>query len=136
VREHLYAGLDYQRKLARFMENHDEPRAAATFARPMHEAAAIITYLSPGLRFFHQGQFEGHRKRLSPHLIRAPRETTDEALRQFYERLRAVLMHPVFRDGEWRLLFLGYEIPQFLGRDVGPLVFVADGFDGRRPGVS
>ena len=86
VREHLYAGLDYQRKLARFMENHDEPRAAATFARPMHEAAAIITYLSPGLRFFHHGQFEGHRKRISPHLIRAPRETTDEALQQFYER--------------------------------------------------
>ena len=32
VREHLHAGLDYQDKLARFLENHDEPRAAATFA--------------------------------------------------------------------------------------------------------
>ena len=31
VREHLSAGLDYQSKLARFLENHDEPRAAATF---------------------------------------------------------------------------------------------------------
>ena len=31
VREHLYAGLDYQDHLARFLENHDEPRAAATF---------------------------------------------------------------------------------------------------------
>ena len=31
VREHLQAGLDYQNKLARFLENHDEPRAAATF---------------------------------------------------------------------------------------------------------
>ncbi len=31
VREHLYAGLDYQDRLARFLENHDEPRAAATF---------------------------------------------------------------------------------------------------------
>ena len=35
VREHLLAGLDYQDKLARFLENHDEPRAAATFA-PRH----------------------------------------------------------------------------------------------------
>src|SRR5205823_1253875 len=52
VREHLYAGLDYQNRLARFLENHDEPRAAATFAPGMHEAAAVITYLSPGLRFF------------------------------------------------------------------------------------
>jgi hypothetical protein len=104
VREHLHAGLDYQGKLARFMENHDEPRAAATFVRPMHEAAAIITYLSPGLRFFHQGQFEGRLKRISPHLVRAPLEATDGALQRFYEGLRAVLQHPVFRDGEWRLL--------------------------------
>ena len=104
VREHLHAGLDYQDKLARFMENHDEPRAAATFAPPMHEAAAIITYLSPGLRFFHQGQFEGRTKRISPHLVRAPIEATDEALQRFYEGLQAVLQHPVFRDGEWRLL--------------------------------
>ena len=89
VREHLHAGLDYQGKLARFMENHDEPRAAATFARPMHEAAAIITYLSPGLRFFHQGQFEGRRKRISPHLVRAPLEATDGALQRFYEGLRS-----------------------------------------------
>ena len=40
----------------------------------MHEAAAVITFLSPGLRFFHQGQFEGRRKRISPHLVRAPLE--------------------------------------------------------------
>jgi hypothetical protein len=26
VREHFHAGLDYQHKLARFLENHDEPR--------------------------------------------------------------------------------------------------------------
>ncbi len=91
VREHLLAGLDYQAKLARFMENHDEPRASATFEQPVHEAAAIITYLTPCLRFFHQGQFEGRRKRISPHLVRAPLEPTDTALHQFYERLRAVL---------------------------------------------
>jgi hypothetical protein len=104
VREHLHAGLDYQAKLARFMENHDEPRAAATFSHSMHEAAAIVTYLSPGLRFFHQGQFEGRRKRISPHLVRAPLEATDEALQRFYDALRSVLRHPVFRDGEWRLV--------------------------------
>ena len=61
VREHLYAGLDYQTRLARFLENHDEPRAATAFPDGMHQAAAIITFLSPGLRFFHQGEFEGAR---------------------------------------------------------------------------
>ena len=104
VREHLTAELDYQKKLARFLENHDEPRAAATFALGMHESAAVITYLSPGLRFFHQGQLEGRRKRISPHLIRAPVEKTDEPLRRFYDRLLEVLRQPVVRHGEWRLL--------------------------------
>ena len=104
VREHLHAGLDYQNKLARFLENHDEPRAAATFAPDTHEAAAIVTFLSPGLRFFHQGQFEGRRKRISPHLVRAPMEAPNETLRQFYDRLLAVLRRPAFRDGRWQQL--------------------------------
>ena len=69
-----------------------------------HEAAAIITYLSPGLRFFHQGQFEGRRKRISPHLVRAPQEPVDERMQGFYENLMAVLRQPVFRDGTWSLL--------------------------------
>ena len=104
VRGHLQAGLDFQDKLARFMENHDEPRAAATFSPPELEAAAIVTYLSPGLRFFHQGQIEGRRKRISPHLVRGPLEPTDAALQRFYDRLLAVLRHPTLRDGDWRLL--------------------------------
>ncbi|HEX6849409.1 MAG TPA: alpha-amylase family glycosyl hydrolase, partial [Chitinophagaceae bacterium] len=80
IREHFYAGLDYQDKLARFLENHDEPRAAATFDQKTHEAAAVITFLSPGLRFFHQGQFTGRKKRISPHLVRAPQEPIDFGL--------------------------------------------------------
>ena len=104
VREHLRAGLDYQDKLARFLENHDEPRAATTFPPGMHEAAAIITYLSPGLRFFHQGQFEGRRKRISPHLVRAPQEPVDTALQRYYEKLMVALRQPIFRDGAWSLL--------------------------------
>jgi hypothetical protein len=107
VREHFLAGLDYQNRLARFLENHDEPRAAATFPPGKHEAAAVLTYLSPGLRFFHQGQFEGRRKRISPHLIRAPVEPVDERLSRFYEALLAVLRQPAVRDGQWSLLECG-----------------------------
>jgi hypothetical protein len=104
VREHFHSRLDYQDKLARFLENHDEPRVAVTFAPDVHEAAAVITFLSPGLRFFHQGQFEGRRKRISPHLIRGPEEPVDRKLKQFYDRLLAVLRAPALRNGEWRLL--------------------------------
>jgi hypothetical protein len=104
VREHLMAGLDYQDKLARFLENHDEPRAAATFEGKAHEAAAIVTFLTPGLRFFHQGQLEGRRKRISPHLVRAPKEPVDKNIQLFYEKLLGLLRQPVVREGQWRLL--------------------------------
>jgi glycosidase len=104
VREHLQAGLDYQDKLARFLENHDEPRAASAFGADLREAAAIVTFLSPGLRFFHQGQFEGRLKRISPHLVRAPAEPRDETVRSFYQRLLTVLRGPTVRGGQWQLL--------------------------------
>jgi len=104
VREHFHAGLDYQNKLARFLENHDEPRAAATFPTGVHEAAAVITFLSPGLRFFHAGQFEGRLKRISPHLVRAPDETVNASLSEFYQRLLDVLRQPAVRQGQWQLL--------------------------------
>jgi hypothetical protein len=104
VREHLHAGLDYQNKLTRFLENHDEPCAAATFPKGVDGAAAVVTFLSPGLRFFHQGQFEGRCKRISPHLCRAPHEEVNRGLTDFYERLLAVLRRPAVREGQWRLL--------------------------------
>lgn len=104
VREHLWAGLDYQTRMARFLENHDEPRAAATFPPGKHEAAAVITFLTPGLRFFHQGQFEGRMKRISPHLGRGPDEPVNAHLGRFYDRLLGVLRRPAVRQGEWRLL--------------------------------
>jgi hypothetical protein len=104
VREHLQAGLDYQDRLARFLENHDEPRAATTFPPGKHEAAAVITYMSPGLRFFHQGQFEGRRKRISPHIRRAPEEPIDCQLVYFYDRLLSVLRESEVREGQWQLL--------------------------------
>jgi Alpha amylase, catalytic domain len=104
VREHFHAGLDYQNKLARFLENHDEPRAAAIFPRGKHEASAVITFLSPGLRFFHDGQFTGRRKRVSPHLVRAPLEHADESLQLFYDRLLGLISEPIVREGQWRLL--------------------------------
>ena len=101
IRGHLLAGLDYQDKLVRFLENHDEPRAASEFPWPQHQAAAIIIFLSPGLRFFHDGQFEGARVRVPVHLCRGPVEPTNPAAATFYARLLQVLRTDAFRDGAW-----------------------------------
>ena len=107
VREHLRAGLDFQDRLARFLENHDEPRAAATVAPEVHRAAAVITFLAPGLRFFHQGQREGRRVRISMHLGRGPAEAPDASIAAFYDTLLACLKDRAFRDGRWQLLDAG-----------------------------
>ena len=104
LREHLHAALDYQIKLARFLENHDEPRASAVFDPCVHRAAAVITYFIPGLRFSHQGQFEGRKKRISPHLVRAPEESPDNEIQAFYDQLLAILRQPVVKSGQWQWL--------------------------------
>jgi hypothetical protein len=104
VREHFHADMNYQNKMARFLENHDEPRAASAFSPEVLRAAAVLTFLSPGLRFFHQGEFEGRTKRISPHLVRGPEEPIDAAIRLFYDRLLAVLRRAVVRQGQWQVL--------------------------------
>src|SRR5208337_957051 len=102
IRNHLLAGLDYQDRLARFFENHDEPRAASEFPWSQHRAAAIITFLSPGLRFFYQGQLEGARTRVPTHLCRGPVEPIDPEVAEFYTKLLRVIKETrPFRDGSW-----------------------------------
>lgn len=104
LRDHLRAGLDYQDHLCRFLENHDEPRAAAAFPPEVHRAAAIATFFTPGLRFFHEGQLVGRRAKVSMHLGRRPVEPVDDDLAAFYDRLLAVLRRDEPRRGIWRLL--------------------------------
>ena len=90
--------------VARFLENHDEPRAAAVFPPAVHHAAAVITLLLTGLRFLHEGQRTGRRLRASNHLRRRAPEPIDRELEAFFIRLLDVLRRPEARDGEWRLL--------------------------------
>ena len=104
IRAHLGAGLDYQDRLARFLENHDEPRAAAALPWPQHQAAAIVTCFAPGLRFFHQGQLEGARVKVSVHLCRSQAEARNADVAAFYDRLLSVLKDDGFRDGAWSLI--------------------------------
>lgn len=105
TRGHLAAAAEFQRRSARFLENHDEPRAAATFGEAdVHGAAAVVTYLVTGLRFFHEGQLVGRRTKAPLHLRRRPTEEADPVVKELYDRLLQVLTDPVLRDGRWQLL--------------------------------
>jgi hypothetical protein len=102
VREHLMAQPEFQEHSLRFLENHDEPRAASVFG-PKLEAAAVITFFVPGMRFFHEVQLEGRRIHVSVHVGRRPYEPIDSNLQAFYRRLLQSLKRPEVHDGEWQL---------------------------------
>ena len=106
VRSHLAADVEYQDKLVRFIENHDEPRAARTFAGGRALTAAVAAYTLPGAKLFHQGQFEGVTTHLPVFLTRRPDEAADRALHAFYRRLANEIQAVSLRDGQWRLCAL------------------------------
>ena len=103
VRLHLLADLSYQQGMVRFIENHDEPRAAATFPDGKGRAAAVAILTLPGARLLHEGQFEGLKVRLPVFLARRPAEPIDPDLAAFYERLLPETHRDIFRNGDWRL---------------------------------
>ena len=103
VRRHLEADAGYQERLLRFIENHDEPRAAATFGPAQARAAAVATMTLQGARLVHDGQMEGRRTRIPVFLGRGPDEPVDEELRAFYGRLLRAVADSDLRMGDWRL---------------------------------
>jgi len=104
VRDHLRADLGYQSKMARFLENHDEPRCAAVF--PRERISSVVTLLStlPGMRFYHHGQLNGAKTFVPMPLDHAQPETDDPEIRELYEKLLRSADAEVFHAGEWQLL--------------------------------
>jgi hypothetical protein len=97
---HLGADLGYQRGLVRFLENHDEPRAAAVFAPAARaQACAIAVATLPGMTLWHEGQADGRRVALPVFLGRRPDEPLDPGLADWHRRLWAAAAE--IRRGGW-----------------------------------
>ncbi len=103
VRLHLLADSLYQEKMVRFVENHDEPRAAAVFPDGKGRAAAVAVLTLTGAKLLHEGQFRGMKVRLPVFLDRRPAEQLDHNLSDFYRNLLKAINHDVFRNGQWSL---------------------------------
>jgi hypothetical protein len=102
VRVHLDGDVDFQRRSARFIENHDEPRAVEAFGNRVTSAAVTMATI-PGLRFFHDGQFDGRRARVPVQLASAADVPIDERLDAFYGRLLAAANDEICHSGAWSL---------------------------------
>jgi glycosidase len=103
IRLHLSGDPAYPHKLVRFIENHDEPRAAAAFGPEKARAAAVIVAALPGARLFYDGQFEGRKVQLPVQLGRQPEEYPDRELRCFYRTLLESVRDARLREGTWNL---------------------------------
>ena len=103
VRLHLQADFFYQQKMIRFIENHDEPRAATGFPEGKGRAAAVAILTLTGAKLLHEGQFEGLKVRLPVFLGRRPAEPVDHDLANFYGRLLQETSRDLFRNGDWSL---------------------------------
>jgi hypothetical protein len=103
VRLHLCAEFAYQEKLVRFIENHDEPRAAAIFPPEKQRAAALAAVTLPGMKLLHEGQMQGRKVRMPVFLRRRADEPPDLELEAFYRQLLEAVKHPDFHIGQWTL---------------------------------
>lgn len=103
ARAHLRAGVGYQDKLLRFVENHDEPRATTAFGPDRARVAAVVTSMLPGARLFHDGQFDGLRTHVPVFLNRGPVEPADPDTQEFYRRLLGAIADSGLRDAAWSI---------------------------------
>ena len=103
VLAHLRADMSFMERLARFLENHDEPRSAVQLGARLPAAATMLATL-PGMRFFFDGQMDGARHRAPVQLGRWPAEPVSAPIQELYRRLLETSNGALFHDGEWALL--------------------------------
>jgi hypothetical protein len=132
IASRLRAPEETRGRMAHFLENHDEARAASVFGAASYRApdpgdaipgnsesatagpgkknlaaaAALIATL-PGMRFFHYGQLDGRTIHL-PIGVAAQSpdtpQTCDGDIRAFYRKLLAITAVPAFHEGAFQLL--------------------------------
>jgi glycosidase len=100
----LDAPSGYLAASVHFLENHDEPRAAATLSPTEHRAAALLILGLPGMRFLHEGQLTGAKVKVPVQLIRRPMETPQSEVQAMYEKLLLTLKTTAVGGGEGHLL--------------------------------
>ncbi len=103
IRTHLNADIDYLKKQIRFIENHDEPRAADSIGIAQSRPAAVLISTLPGATLLHDGQFTGRTIKLPVHITRQPYEKEHPALKAFYKRLLEEASDDIYHQGEWRM---------------------------------
>ncbi len=113
VQGHLRAEWDYQSKLIRFIENHDEQRCISAFGEEKSKAAAILILTLPGARLLHEGQLYGYKIKVPIQLVRRPEEQNNQELMEYYQDLLNIDDWRRLAEEKWSLCNVepvGYDI--------------------------
>ncbi|MFM2077023.1 MAG: hypothetical protein RJA49_913, partial [Actinomycetota bacterium] len=102
LRAHLAADVAYQRHMVRFVENHDEPRAASLVPSPLHATLTAAVLTLPGVALLHEGGADGRRVHVPVMLGRRPEEPLDSDLHAAVDRVLDVLADGL-RGGDWAM---------------------------------
>ncbi len=104
VRGHLRAERLYQKRSARFIDNHDEMPSISLMGKNKAMAAAVIMSTIRGLRFYNDMQIKGIPVRIPLQFTQFNLEGLKNVeIEKFYERLLLIVDHPAFHGGEWNL---------------------------------
>ncbi|MBI5671659.1 MAG: alpha-amylase [Chloroflexi bacterium] len=104
IRDHLKAALPFQKHQVRFIENHDEQRAAETLGPARSRPAAALICTLPGAVLLHDGQLTGRRVKLPVQLGRQPYEPINTDLKAFYLHVLHETRCEIYQNGDWLLL--------------------------------
>ncbi|MBY9018934.1 MAG: alpha-amylase [Candidatus Lokiarchaeota archaeon] len=100
---HLQAEWDYQTKLLRYIENHDEERAVNVFGEDASLAAATIIMTLPGAKLIFEGQMDGNEIKLPVQLGKSPIETPNSKISEFYDKLLNIIPHIEIDKTKWSI---------------------------------
>jgi hypothetical protein len=89
---------------AHFLENHDERRIATVLSPPEHRAAALLCLGLPGMRFLHEGQLAGAKRRLPVQLGRRCGERAQPEVESLYRDILRALPKTAVGQGKAELL--------------------------------
>ncbi|GAB4029473.1 MAG: hypothetical protein Fur0012_03940 [Elusimicrobiota bacterium] len=104
IRGHLRAERLYQKRSARFIDNHDENPSVSSMGKNKAMAAAVIISTIRGLRFYNDMQLKGSAVRVPLQFAQFDADSLRNVeMEKFYERLLLTVDHPAFHGGEWNL---------------------------------
>jgi glycosidase len=101
---HLKADWEFQSRSVRFLENHDEGRAAAVLGKNRLPAIAVLVCTVPGMHFVNDGQLEALRTQAVVQLARTREEVEDLDVFRLYERILKIVDAADFHGQDWTLL--------------------------------